>query len=141
MNLKDKITELWALKEAENKLVNELKTHINEYAETNRKLQPGDIVEVYSDEHEYLGDGVIGDVRSCLFLDPLDVKDYVNGSANADENLKVLRYEVYAKTKDNKASKKHLFSAPHFIMHEIDFNIKRRGFEYVKLKANETKPL
>lgn len=138
LNITDVIKELWETKQKEYALKNQISKYLAEYAEANRKYQPGDIVEVYDEFDAYHGDGVIGEVRTSLFIDELSIKEYGSGKDTIDDKVKLLRYEVYAKTKSGVASKKHFYEHPHFIVDYDDYadKAKRRGWDYIKPKTN-----
>lgn len=137
-NLKDAFTELWYLKQKQYALETQISKYLAEYAEANRKYQPGDIVEVYDEFDTYHGDGVIGEVRTSLFIDALSIRNFANGKETIDDKVALLRYEVYAKTKSGIASKKHFYEHPHFMVDHIAYADKaqRRGWDYIKPKTN-----
>lgn len=129
--------ELWRTKQKEYSIKNQISKYLAEYAEANRKYQPGDIVEVYDEFDVYHGDGVIGEVRTSLYIDELSIKDYGTGKETIDDKVALLRYEVYAKTKKGIASKKHFYEHPHFMVDYVAYSEKaqRRGWDYIKPKS------
>jgi hypothetical protein len=90
-----------------------------DYAQTHRIFENGEIVEVFDECERYVCDGVVGGVTTSLFLDDLAVKDYAEGKRDPDTDKNKLRYEVFAVTKNNVASKKHIYQNQHFF-----YNIK-----------------
>jgi hypothetical protein len=109
--------------------MSELKAEATEFAEENRNLQEGDVVEVIDIESgEFLVDGVIGRCKNMISShlrqgsSTILLDHFENDRKKFDEDWALLRYEIFGKKKDGTASLKHCFYSPHFMVWEEDYN-------------------
>lgn len=106
--------------------MDEMIAEAKEFVENNRKLQPGDVVEVLvlNDDKEptVLGEGIIGKCKNIIMNDLnhasqtiITWKYYEKNKEDFETRWNDLRYEVFARKKDGKASSKHFFENPHYM--------------------------
>lgn len=107
---------------------------IKESLEKHRVHQQGDVVEVYDEMDRYLGDGIVGQARTCVFLsDVLTLKQYLKKPDTLLKDAETIRYEVFAINKNGKPSVYHFMGDQHRFL-DIK-NIEKPGHHrYIKQK-------
>jgi len=114
-----------------------------------KKLQPGDVVEVImlndGEVHQVQFEGVVGQCVNSISgsLRHIDQQVITLNALAKDEkafndSINLLRYEVFARKKNGKASSKHLFSHPHNIpmLEDIEGKKIARRFDYAIRKKD-----
>ncbi len=136
MNLQGELIELWHLKQGELDSIQRIRQYIQSQCEAHRKYSFGEIVSVYDIDNKHICDGVVGEVRSSIFMELLDIKAYALQIKDVNTYLSKLRYEIFALKKNGKPSENHLFRHQHMIYDRND--VKAKDFDYFidKQKTN-----
>ncbi len=117
-------------------VLSELLSEAKKFAEENRELVDGEVVDIYVDG-QFFCEGVIGGVKSRAYSafghgGILTMKYYLD-EKKFNEAWNTLLYEVFARKKDGVASTKHALSDYHFIA--IESQAKSYDY-YIRRKTN-----
>ncbi len=113
--IQNKCIQLWEDMQAQMKLSNDIELMLKSYVEANRKFANGEIVLVCDrDTDKVISKGAVMSAKTFVRLEPLWLKGYTNDEKFNNE-IKSLRYEIFAVKKDGTPAAKHLFHSPHFI--------------------------
>jgi hypothetical protein len=132
--MQNKVKEYIEHTEKASAALQELLNEAKKFAEENRELVDGEVVDIYADG-QFICEGVIGGVKSraCTSFRQgglLTMKYYLDEKI-FNEAWNSLSYEVFAKKKDGVASTKHALADYHFIAIEgqgnsYDYYIRRK---------------
>ena len=119
-----------------NTALQELLNEAKMFAQENRVLVEGEVVEVYSDGH-FICEGVISGCRNkaCTSFrnGGLLTMEYFTKEDNFNKAWNTLSYQMLGRKKDGSASTKHAITDSHFIVMEKD----SKGSDYyIKRKDN-----
>jgi len=133
--MQNKVKEYVEYTEKANKALQELLNEARLFAEENRELVDGEIVDIYA-EGQFVCEGVVGGVKSraCTAFRHgglLTMKYYLD-EKTFNEAWNSLSYEIFAKKKDGGTSSRHAFFDYHFIAiegqgNDYDYYIKRKN--------------
>jgi hypothetical protein len=151
MNLFEKLLEFKKIDQQAQDILNELIADAKEYVESNRTLEPGDIVEVLVVDEgeviEVIGEGVIAQCKNIIITELGHMRktrmphsiEYLSKKEDFEERWNTIFYEVFALKKDGKPSAKHFMNSPHYMIRLEDIDglgriQKRRQTYAVRLK-------
>lgn len=133
--MRQKVKEYIEYTEKASNALKELLDEAKVFAEENRELVDGEVVEIYADGH-FVCEGIIGGVRNAAYSafyhgGVLNMKYYL-GEEEFNKAWNTLLYEVFAKKKDGSRSVNHALTNSHFIAIDgqgksYDYYIKRKN--------------
>lgn len=127
-DLYESYTAIWNIE-------NEIDRLKEESIKENAIHKVGDVVEVYDEDGSYVGDGVVEDIRTSLFVgEALCIKRYIDNPEDVLKDIEKIRYEILGLNKNGTKSKKHHFGNQHYFYDVKD--ITERYSRYIKTKNN-----
>ncbi len=132
--MRNKIQKYIEHTEKASAVLQELLNEAKVFAEENRELVDGEVVDIYS-EGQFFCEGVIGGVKSRAYSafghGGILTMKYYSDEKKFNEAWNTLLYEVFARKKDGVASIKHAITGSNFIAIEgqgksYDYYIKRK---------------